>query len=667
MMRRVILSNLREHDGMNATWLLARVFTGLLLTTFLLDSAWGQSGARTAGRYGSPAASASAEVPVQITRKPNFGIPFELSPDAYNAREVRLYGSDDLGRNWRLADRRAIDARGFQFQAPSEGEYWFAVRTADANGQLTSQLPLQPELKVLVDTQLPRLDMRVNIDAEGLARATWLAQDPHLAGHTFRLQFQDRSGRWQPVRVRVPNESDQREQWEGAADWRVDPSSTEVIVVAEIEDEAKNLTRVHKRAALSQVARGSRPRFDNAIPVSSRANENPVRPSRSTAEIPRQSVLARSPNPRSLGRSNEYGTLQNRYGNEPQREQPRGENPFATQEQRARKSAVGSNWNEMTKGIRDFFGGVKHTAENYGHAQPWRDDETTEKSPYFGPVAQQRTEPGFGGLNPPSKLNAPLRPTSTQEATTRSRPTARRRPHITSSPNFEIDYDVQGVGTKGARLVELWFSRDDGSTWELYGSDADRQSPMEVRLTREGLYGFRLAVHGYDSPPPRAPQNNEPADVWVAADWTKPVGRITRATIRDIQSQNPTGNQTLGYGFGQTSATARSQPSQEMLIEWVAEDALLEEQPITISYSDAPDGRWIPIAAAIHNKGSYRWVIDRQLPERVYLQMEIRDVAGNVTSTVYEPSVSSTSQTPAGRIREIRPIRRSALRPMDMR
>ena len=149
--------------------------------------------------------------------------------------------------DWTLRQRRPPSAQGFQFSAESDGEYWFAVRTTDRSGRLISDEKMQPELKVIVDTKQPQLDVRVTTNSNGTATAEWFTSDPHLASNTFRLFYDNGQGQWQPVKVQTPN--DRRQQWESYAEWTLPKGSRQVQVLAEVYDMAENQTRVTKTAS----------------------------------------------------------------------------------------------------------------------------------------------------------------------------------------------------------------------------------------------------------------------------------------------------------------------------------------------------------------------------------------------------------------------------------
>lgn len=540
-------------------------------------------------------------VPTRIWRSRDFGIPFELAADSRDASQVHLYVSADGGRDWKLYQRQTPNAKGFQFQAPSDGEFWFAVRTVDRRGQLVAHTGFEPELKVIVDTLEPGLELQVNVDSTGQVLAQWQANDANLWAHSFRLHYQTDDGTWQQVQVATPEENDTRTRWDGHAEWWVRSRSGDVVVRAEIFDRAQNPALVRKRLALSSVARARTP--GNRLPVSEASHG-----------------LRDHHDGEGFNRIDGVADLAKRDGADRQ-----GQTPGAVEAGSDKASS-----SRFPVQLPSWLSGVQHPTDTFGAAggkpsRPQPESETRSwNSAPFGPPSQREVSGPVANRNAQGFGNGTIE----QEI----------RPRISASPNFELDYDLFDVGPQGARRVELWFTRDRGLTWELFGADPDKVSPFEVQLKQEGLYGFRLTVHGFDAEPPRPPRQGDPADIWVGVDWTKPVGEITRA-------------QYLHEG-----------QDGVVLIEWTAEDALLAQEPITLSYAESPDGPWTVFASNLRNSGSYRWQVSRQLPRRLYLQMEVRDQVGNVTTSVYDPDAFARDGSPKGKIRDVRPLRRTALR-----
>ncbi len=211
------------------------------------------------------------------TNKPRFRIPFKFKAadlQALGAREVLLYMSHDRGGHWDRAQSVAPDAGKFNFQAPEDGEYWFLVRTLDGRGRLLPETNVNdPELKVVVDTQVPafRLDLRQT--APGRVQLRWEAKDDNLDLTQLRLEYQQPGVQgWQNVGV-VPSAL-------GQTEWSV-PNGGTVSVQASISDLAKNSARDESRAVIAAGGRG--PRLDTREPIANANEENSV----STAVTPK--------------------------------------------------------------------------------------------------------------------------------------------------------------------------------------------------------------------------------------------------------------------------------------------------------------------------------------------------------------------------------------------
>src|SRR5690606_27754545 len=68
------------------------------------------------------------------------------------------------------------------------------------------------------------------------------------------------------------------------------------------------------------------------------------------------------------------------------------------------------------------------------------------------------------------------------------------KPEMTNAKRFNLDYDVTSVGPNGLADVELWATTDGGRRWDRWGKDPDRTSPFDVKVERDGVYGFRVVV-----------------------------------------------------------------------------------------------------------------------------------------------------------------------------
>ena len=129
-----------------------------------------------------------------FTRQQLFRIPFSIdTPEAEHQqpREVQLYVSDNLGQQWWPAGRVAPEEEKFTFQAPRDGEYWFVIRTVDQFGRRlpeVDQIPIRPELKVIVDTEQPVLQLSAGLGRPGELKIRWRALDRVLAADRPQIE-----------------------------------------------------------------------------------------------------------------------------------------------------------------------------------------------------------------------------------------------------------------------------------------------------------------------------------------------------------------------------------------------------------------------------------------------------------------------------------------------
>ncbi|HVC95132.1 MAG TPA: hypothetical protein VND64_15655 [Pirellulales bacterium] len=213
------------------------------------------------------------------------------------------------------------------------------------------------------------------------------------------------------------------------------------------------------------------------------------------------------------------------------------------------------------------------------------------------------------------------------------------RPHFVNTREFEMMYDVEEVGSSGVARVELWATHDGGRNWESFGEDDDCQSPMLVEVDDEGTYGFRVVIENGAGRRGLAPKPGDQPDVWVGVDLTKPRARLISAE----------------QGAGEEAG--------ELVITWEADDERLAARPIALAFSDSPGGPWTTIASGLKNTGSYPWRLDRRVAEQIYLRLEVRDEAQNVTTIESPDPVMIDRARPQGRIRDIRARDESAVRP----
>ena len=240
-----------------------------------------------------------------------------------------------------------------------------------------------------------------------------------------------------------------------------------------------------------------------------------------------------------------------------------------------------------------------------------------------GPSSTNNTNTPFPNTPPPANQDLPSRHYGLPPG---------ERPRMTKSKRFQLDYEVDAVAANGVREVELWGTSDDGRTWTIWQSDPDRQSPLDIEVQNDGIYGFRIVIVGNNGLAGSAPRNGDLADLWVGVDTTPPKIDFTAAT----------------YGQGEFAG--------QLEIRWTAQDSWMGDRPVTLLFSSQPSGPWTTIAAGLPNSGLYYWPIDPRIPEQVYLRLEFRDEAGNLAFEQLRDPISISGLTPKARIRAIRPL-----------
>ncbi len=157
-------------------------------------------------RYAPPAPSqtpTSLPRPI-LTRQQEFSIPYQMTPN-HSAREVQLFVSHDQGRHWRLISRGQPHLHSFRYRAPSDGEYSFAIRTLHDGGQHLPPGPMQAELRVVVDTLAPRLDLVAERGDRGEVKVRWQAVDPNLMLKSLTIETRATANEpWKAVAIGQP-------------------------------------------------------------------------------------------------------------------------------------------------------------------------------------------------------------------------------------------------------------------------------------------------------------------------------------------------------------------------------------------------------------------------------------------------------------------------------
>lgn len=137
------------------------------------------------------------------TKQPVLTIPYSSTMPGSRIREVELYSSTDQGRTWTYVTQAQISGRRednkFRHTIPTDGTYWFGVRSIDQAG--TAFPPnvdqLQPGLVVHLDRRAPLVQLRSATPTRpNVVGVEWDVREEHFDASRFVMEY------------RVPGQSD---------------------------------------------------------------------------------------------------------------------------------------------------------------------------------------------------------------------------------------------------------------------------------------------------------------------------------------------------------------------------------------------------------------------------------------------------------------------------
>jgi hypothetical protein len=191
---------------------------------------------------------------------------------------------------------------------------------------------------------------------------------------------------------------------------------------------------------------------------------------------------------------------------------------------------------------------------------------------------------------------------------------------------FRLRYQVDGLLPEQIGSVTIFGSRDEGATWELWTTDADKQSPAEIAVPAAGRYAFRVVVTSVTGSSSHIPRPGDQPEILVEADLDPPSPRIV----------------AVPYG--------RDPRQASLQIQWNCGATDLGPTPIALAYSDQVAGPWTSITDATANSGQFDWALQPNLPQQVYLRIVVTDLAGNRGGHILEQPIDIGPLLPKGRI-----------------
>lgn len=559
-----------------------------------------------------PAPTKSAQAKTHVLRQTTCNIPFTVDVAKSGATELQLYVSQDRGVSWKFYAKAVPTAEHFSFRAVTDGEYWFALWAVKKAGGAVDTSKLTPGLKVTFDTQDPELQFEARLNHAGEATATWKINDATVDMESFKVEYQV-TPRAPWLNVVLPTSQERNGTLVGEYSWVPETLSDSMLVRAEVSDRAGNKTVVSRRVMSRPVTAGKP------------ADEFRARATSSSTTYPVAHDAQTWPVDNRLPQASQNASV-SPHGNLPP-PKPSADPPIAKQTQSPRKPFVSadqsvdsSNLSPQNDSYQPPSGRVAN--ETSSPAQPEEEVSAHRELPNPTHFDQSTTVPTSVNNTPEAKNSQSVTPISLPHG---------ERPRMTNSKQFSLDYEIDPLGAAAVARVELWGTADGGRTWKHWQNDADQTSPLDLEVEQDGIYGFRIVIIGSNELSSAPPQPGDPADLWVGVDTSEPTARLTAAI----------------YGEGEHAG--------QLDIRWQAIDVWFTDRPITLQFSEHPQGPWITIAAGLPNTGQYFWSVDPRIPRQIFLRIEACDEAGNVAQHQISQAISTAGLIPQGRIRGLRP------------
>ncbi|HEY2882965.1 MAG TPA: hypothetical protein VGJ15_11035 [Pirellulales bacterium] len=665
-----------------------------------------------------PAAENTLPEPI-AWRQMAFSIPFKVAapetPDQEPA-EIRLYVSATMGQKWEVAQTVRPDQRSFMFRAPSEGEYWFLIRTVDRQQRITPDVVGPPELRVLIDTTPPRLELTAARGETGELKASWRAIDPQLNADSLKIEYQATGGAWRPVAIDRPRGGGDRTTSTGTLTWfPTDAPAGAVAIRGEISDRAGNVTVTQAKAeapansaggdltagnwntgrsgsqqsggspqgGTSPFATATIPSWQNATgpnltapntmqnsaqqpaqqDLAKSKKNKPGRGGQSTAAtgattqppVAQQSLSQTAPQDNWLGRPPVGNTAGAGFGANP------GYSQFPSTTGQLPAANIGGAARQFAASNPPFARDSLGTG-----ATPWPADQRTTvplgRNPI--PLTDNGNDPqlaesrGWESISPPIRNQVPGGvggTAGTWPAPGSLSPSGGIPPFTADASSTTSPAGLVLLNGQRPRLVN---SRSFEIDYEVDGVSSQGISKVELWGTRDG--GRSWWSFGVD------PDNRSPIRVNVDNEGLYGFRLTVQRNGAAPGSMMPrSGDQPdMWVLVDMTRPMVRLtsvQPGDgphpgELLITWQASDAALAARPISLLMSDRPGGPWTPIATNLENSGQFAWRPDPRTPTQIYLRIEARDEAGNMGSYETQQPVSLDSNKPEGRLRGVHAV-----------
>jgi len=241
------------------------------------------------------------------------------------------------------------------------------------------------------------------------------------------------------------------------------------------------------------------------------------------------------------------------------------------------------------------------------------------RNPYTGPVPHEGAVRWPADRGPDLQTSEDVHSVRAQPAdekqnvsisTLPATPPVNAKIHQTNQSKFNLNYNLESA-LGNVIEVQLWATENGGQSWVQWGVDTDKQSPLEVEMQRDGVYGFKTVVITSGAGSNTQPLPDSKADIWLQVDTTVPL--LTPGTLRH-------------------SGVAGI---PEILIRWQATDDNFGNRPIRLHYQTTDDTTWHEISRAVPNTGIYRWNLNPNSQMQYKIKIEAVDKAGNLATQFF--------------------------------
>lgn len=522
---------------------------------------------------------------------------------------VHLYVKKGAAQPWRLCDKAPPTQAAFTYSAPQEGEYWFNIASVDKAGRMTPPdiSKEAPAIVVVLDTQAPQVELQpMHAAPEGhYVQCQW--RDPNLDAYKSRLFYQTGDQVWRSLDA-VPGKVGAycipaQAAWNGT-------------VRAVAVDLAGNTTT--KEMSLNPMATTAAAPTKTKEPLPTVAQPADLPPGFPMTVPMVTGALPPAPAPSAILQTqvnsvNPPGAPENIVLPMPTRERSLDARDVVLPPPAVAPSTVVVDPPPRLTPPNS----LRTTAEKNNPVEVIVSQKiaTTGSQP-------QLFDPALPGVVPPAAASLDVK---TASAAALESPAMRRQ--FTNSTRLHLDYRIESLGASGVGKVEVWYTRDLGQSWQKLCEDTDRQSPADIELPGEGVYGITLSISNGRGFGGAAPKSGDTPDSWIEVDTTKPVAELVQ----------------IRAGTGDDGAALH--------IAWRARDKNLAGDSAELQFAATREGPWQTIAKGLKSEGIYRWVAPVEVGAHAFIRLTVRDQANNLVSVETPQAVPlDDASRPRGRV-----------------